>query len=570
MRHKKQSIFAISRIAPPYSIIFPMFLLVFFAGGAQANPTNTQEIEHTLTVGDNLPVMFRRGDEQYSGWILKLKAPHNHRADVGPPDSPGWSLNVDGSGTTTTIGQDCGFPEHAIITWIGSPDGEAPFHARIEGNIRRCPSFASGGGGGNRRTDNRFQIEIIDGLVFLVERESEARIGGFVRIAAYRRQGDRYGDEDRVPVEVTWSCADSTLVFHKVLTDANGEKTPGNPLTPETMRQHEVFVTSNLGKAYTVHAEVDGHDNGYDVSVDSYSLTAYVSFYEIYLAVDMNRDGRITIADRALNSPENPWRFWYNDDRDFMGPDAVSEYNEPGQSPSDADFFKYFNNGNPIQPPVRDLTDMYPLLVHARQHYEKMREEGREKDFSYRIKFVGPGNEFPYVYSPMTFGLFTELAANNSIAYLNDVATAERVNQIPVTNAYRSWAKNSFNFHANHLDHSIVGDFVRKVLEGDGAVMLLQHFADGARTRGSLKLEVVDQNNVVVIDYDLHLSLSNVEDMFAHLDLTGDIKQGNYKSQSRYLDSEPLNYPDELTNEARFVFVHGYNNNMTASRGSNA
>ena len=571
MRHKKLSFSCISGIAPPYRLFFLLLgmCLPILPGVFAQN--NTEEIERTLTGGDNLPVMFRRRDEQYDRWILKLKAPHNHRADVGPPDSPGWSLNVGGSGTTTTIGQACGFPEHAIITWIGSPDGEAPFHARIEGNIRRCPSFASGGGGGNRRTDNRFQIEIIDGLVFLVERESEARIGGFVRIAAYRRQGDRYGDEDRVPVEVTWSCADSTLVFHHVLTDANGEKTPGNPLTPETMRRHEVFVTSNLGKAYTVHAELDGHDNGYDVSVDSYSLTAYVSFYEIYRAVDMNRDGRITVADRALNSPENPWRFWYNDDRDFKGEGVVSEYNEPGPSPSDADFFKYFNSGTPVRPPVRDLTDLYPLLVHVRQHFEKMKEEGREKDFSYRIKFVGPNNEFPYEYSPQTFAIFTELSSNKSIAYLDDVATAEQINQISITNAYRSWAKNSFSFHDNHRNNGIVEGFVERLFDGeDGAIMLLQHFKTGNfRTKGSLKLEVVDQNNTVIFDYDLHLSLSNVEDMFAHLDLTGFVKQGDYTPQSRFLESEPLNYPDELTNDTRFIYVHGYNN-MTASQGSNA
>jgi len=569
MRHKKPSIFAITRIAPPYSTFFALFLLLPWGGRVQGQASNTQEITRPLTIGDNLPVMFRRGDGHHDGWILKLKAPDQTIAVVGPPDSTGWSLNVGGSGNTVTISETCAERNYAKFTWFGSPDGEALFHTRIEGTIRPCPGPGGGGGGGGQPPP--FNIDILDGLVFLVERESETVIGGSVRIAAYRREGSHYGDEDRIPVEVKWSCLDGNLVFHEVLTDAEGKKTPGNPLDSENMRQHEVFVTSPIEKTYEVLAAVDPGENEYGAAVPGYNLKAYVSFHDISLAVDMNRDGKITPADRALNSAATPWRFWYNDDRDFKGEGVVSEYNEPGQSPSNADFFKYYNKGNTVQPPVRDFTDMYPLLVHVKNHFTKMKQTGEEDLYAYRITFVGPNNEFPYHLAPNFFAIFSEINASNSNSYLTDLSAAEKIANISITDAYRSRAKDTLLFSNHQRENGIVGKFVTQLLDGDGGILLMQHFPDlGSRIQGKLTLDVVNQSNQVVLSSELHISLSEVEDMFAHLDLTGSVKQGDYTTQNRYLDSEPVNYPDNLTSDTRFIYVHGYNNNMIASRGSNA
>jgi len=558
--------------------------LLPWGGRVQGQASNTQEITRPLTIGDNLPVMFRRGDGHHDGWILKLKAPDQTIAVVGPPDSTGWSLNVGGSGNTVTISETCAERNYAKFTWFGSPDGEALFHTRIEGTIRPCPGPGGGGGGGGQPPP--FNIEIIDGLVFLVERESETVIGGFVRIAAYRREGNHYGDEDRIPVEVTWSCLDGNLVFHEVLTDAEGKKTPGNPLASDNRRQHEVFVTSAIEKTYEVIAAVDPGDNGYGDNVPGYNLKAYVTFHDISLAVDMNRDGKITPVDRVLNSATNPWRFWYNDDRDFTGPDAVSEFNEPGQSKDENDFFKYLNGS--VNVPVRDLLDYYPLLIHVGNHIRATAPDGLPK-FRYRL----------YVTSGLGMlesrVLFTKLEALTSGAYLSDVAVAEEIGRIQVNPSYTMENNLKIGAFGMHLDHRNITynhpgkEFLENLLLGspsdtnadetilqDG-IFLVQHGWSGTGQpppvlNAEIRLEVWginDNNRYDDLTFTLPIRISSVENMFMHIDLIG-VTRDSYTPQNRHLWQDPPNYPDELTNDTRFIYVHGYNNNMQASRGSNA
>ncbi len=401
---------------------------------------NTQTMERVLTVGENTPVMFTRGDDQYTGWELHLKAPENHKAQIGPPDSRGWSLENDEGMPTATVG--CGIREHAKVIWLNSPDGDYPFHTRIEGVITSCPTTSGGGGGGgsggvHRREKPTFSIEIIDGLIFLIEEESTTGVDTPVRIAAYRRQGSEYwsgeGETDWVPVEVDWSCDDNDLVFLESVLE-NDKHTPGEPLASDDMRQTSVWVKSSKEDTFTISANFEGTDSG-SGNLPAQQLTAYVNVYDLALVVDANRDLKINHLDRRdengdeVITADNPWRFWYNDDMDREGVDAVSEFNEPGKGTAEADFMNsvYFsgtgynvNVGDPFLG-TRDLTDFYALFVDIKNHVAK----------------TSPGGDPQYTYTICIFNndalygtvVFTDLKPESSGDYLVNVEKAEEIGQ---------------------------------------------------------------------------------------------------------------------------------------------
>lgn len=526
-----------------------------------------QTIPRTITLGENRPVMFTRGNGDYDGWVLELRAPYNHWATVRSPDSKGWSLDGDSEKTSATIG--CNQEhDHVDIIWGGDPEGEASFHTWVRGEMYPC----EGSGGIAGTYDPDFSLEIKDGLVFLVEEESSTGIGVAVKIAAYRKEVDDYGEVSLVPVEVNWGCGDSNLVFLESVETEDGEDTePGGPLDSDDMFQSEVWVQSIVEDTYTVTAGVEAIDE-YDYSHPAYDLPAIVHVYDVALVVDANRDLKIDSKDVGKITEENPWRFWYNDDQDFKAPDAVSEFNAPGGFDSDpVDYDKYLVGEESVNVKVRDLTDFYPLHVDISKH-AKNNMDGNTMATQYQIKLAKLDSSN---ISETLIGqvVFTDISPEQSGKYLSDVNIAEELGEITIDDDYRNYNDlKGILLNETKRSTAFLGDFIDNIIEGNSRVMLVQHaMKTGSNEDTHLLLEVLDSNANVTQSYSLPLRVRKVENMFSHIDLTDKVLDDvGYSSKSRYIDSEPENYPDDLTNDTRLVFVHGYNNNMYASRGANA
>ena len=547
--------------------------------GFAMSAENRQHLERNIEDGENEPVMFRRGDGEHDGWLLTLKSPQ-YRAVILPPDSDGWSLDVDEGSTTATIGCDTE-RDHANVTWVDDPEAEPLFHTFIRGGLTRCGSDGGGAGGsgsGNVGQGLTFEMEILDGLVYLVEKVNSTGIGVAVKISAFTRQRGDSGEPKIVPVEVMWACEDNDLVFLESVpdddSDEDGATMPGDVLDSDDLRQTAVYVKSDVEDTYTVVATVDAYE-GYFESVPPYDLHAVVHVYDIALVVDANRDLKINAEDVGLITGENPWRFWYNDDQDFKAPNAVSEFNEPGKGPEESDYHKYLVDGESVNVNVRDLTDFYPLLIDINHHLEATMDEG-SLTTGYRVKIVKSENENP---SQTLDGqvVFTNIQANESGTYISDVDTAESLSGTAIDNIYRDY--NQFGgadqiiISESRRGSDVMGEFIENLIDDKNPIILVQHYKGSGLLdeNTALFLEVYDESFDIITKYLLPIKVGHVEKMFSHIDLSGKTNNDDgYVSKSRYIDSEPVNYPDSLTNNTQFVFVHGYNNNMQASRGAKA
>ncbi len=142
--------------------------------------------------------------------------------------------------------------------------------------------------------------------------------------------------------------------------------------------------------------------------------------------------------------------------------------------------------------------------------------------------------------------------------------------------AVNNWVVLNSDFLNNPEVHSQYSrDFIQSTFDGSGGVMLVQHYATSGIQTAKIVLRAVNKEDVNdQITRELNISISSVEDMFMHIDLTKHAMPtsvaNGYEPKNRHLWEDPPNFPDDPANNSRFVYVHGYNNNIKASRGSNS
>jgi hypothetical protein len=298
---------------------------------------------------------------------------------------------------------------------------------------------------------------------------------------------------------------------------------------------------------------------------------------EVRLIPDANRDLQIDERDVDLITQSNPWRWWYNDDEDSEGEDANNEYDQPGSQDQDGD-------ASGIQG-MRDLLDFYPVYLGLKDFlpiYPKT-------DYEYRISLVHPDGTQPnprgsFVYTDQTWTLLNSeeedpnpLRSGHYHTHIDTAQTLSEKTTQSLGDLYQEWAVLS-------------DDFLSGIENDEGEILLIEHrhcLVPEHETicPCALRLEIVkpssaSQSEIIVAQGDLPLSISSVESMFTHKDLRGVVitrpsvdAPGDWDGAwDRYAgeNEEPDNYPDDLTNDTAFISVHGYNNNLRASRGGNA
>ncbi len=246
----------------------------------------------------------------------------------------------------------------------------------------------------------------------------------------------------------------------------------------------------------------------------------------VELTPDYNRDGIIDDNDRGKVSEEVPWHFWYNEDNDSgeTGGDDIPLGSGQG------DF------GGGTVSGIRDLVDFFAVFLDIKELVKVLPPESN----IYKLK--AEGGAFKFVY--------TDLAPADSGKYLKDIAAAEVLKAADKTlvGAGSSAA----------LDPA----FLNKIKDEGKGVLLIEA---GSKTDKGMMLEVY-KGSVKLTELKLYVKTDSVEKMFRHRNLLAANGQSGGRGDEL---GEPPNYPDRLSSDKTFVFVHGYNVNPEQARGWN-
>lgn len=259
------------------------------------------------------------------------------------------------------------------------------------------------------------------------------------------------------------------------------------------------------------------------------------------LLVDQNRDGVIAIDDSDETSPDDPFRFWINDDDD-QGPMAGDDV--PGRTDVAADF-----NGTSVGS-VRDLVDFFPVYLDIANLLSTLSPTGSVK---YKLKQADGALNFVYTnrVRAEAFGHHRTLSTTGFGAAFSQAAGVADKQRITATGV--ELALEFLNGIRNH---------------GWGVILVEARVA----TAAPLVL-AVERDDETVAHFELPIRMSPVEAMFRHVDLTG--VATNYDGSTLTLPaapretdtSEPANLPNSETNGKYFVFLHGYNVDARNARG---
>jgi hypothetical protein len=234
------------------------------------------------------------------------------------------------------------------------------------------------------------------------------------------------------------------------------------------------------------------------------------------LLTDVNRDGMID-----SNDPNRTFYFWINDDDDDDGDLDIPGWKKPNALNSKVDG-------------IRDLNDFFPVFVDLKSFLDRVGLKSIEVSLRHLDEAV---NFFE-----------TDLTPENAGSHLRSVTTAEKLKGATVT-------------RATLLGTKLSPDFLRKIQQGKGIVLV-----EGCKKSDRpLELVVRDKRLQELFSVRLELSLDGVEQMFRHRNLRAAGGDATGGAADRLL--VPANYPDALTIDRWFVFLHGYNVNGQQARG---
>ena len=259
------------------------------------------------------------------------------------------------------------------------------------------------------------------------------------------------------------------------------------------------------------------------------------------ILVDANRDGQISRDSSDAVSESTPFRFWINDDND-VGPSSGDD--RPGQPPSTADY------ANAEVDSVRDLVDFFPVFLDLRALLHALPEA---HGLHFRLRQDDGALNFVYTDRSLeeATAIYRRILESGFGPHFNQPAGAASVTRI--TQAGVS------------LSHG----FIDRIRFQDGGVLLLEGRSPSTRP---LVLEMMKGGELMAV-VPLPLSLSPVEDMFRHIDLTGVPR--DYDGSRPVLPhppppsrlGSPPNWPDNLSRNRYFVFLHGYKVDADRARG---
>jgi hypothetical protein len=277
-----------------------------------------------------------------------------------------------------------------------------------------------------------------------------------------------------------------------------------------------------------------------------YSWSFQVAQLDLQLAVDANRDGQITFDDADATTPNKPFRFWINDSKESGDDESAGGADDqiPSQSSEILSGGYVMPNANYAHNYVRgrsDLVNFFPVML----------------SLSNVLQWLPPTNGFEYHLvqndSAVKF-VYTSLTLSNAFDYLTNLDSTGYG-----TNADEA-VTNADTIQVTNIPPGTVLDtnwLAQVQINGGTGVILVEGCA---ATKQPLWLEIW-RNGKLLSGVPLYLSITNVEAMFRHLNLSM-YGNGVNTVDSRYdAPNEPQNTNKNL------VFLPGYNVNQQQSRG---
>lgn len=291
-------------------------------------------------------------------------------------------------------------------------------------------------------------------------------------------------------------------------------------------------------------------DNATYADKNGVQTTGPVMMVSASLAVDANRDGTIKLPSEDstdATSAATPFRFWINDDDDSgdMGGSDI-----PGQTTT-ANYADNIVNG------TRDLVDFFPVYLDLKQLLTVLPPSASVK---YKLKQAGNALNFVY----------TNLARDTTTIREGALAYQMKVLTTGFGPDFTQAAGAATTQQITAAGVELLSAFLTGVKDSDWGVLLIE---GRAATTAPLVLSV-EKDGTSIAEVKLELRISNVEDMFRHLNLRAVAKNYNDSpavpsdlgSATKMIDpGDPL--PDSTTNGKYFVFVHGYNVDAAQDRG---
>jgi hypothetical protein len=275
-----------------------------------------------------------------------------------------------------------------------------------------------------------------------------------------------------------------------------------------------------------------------------------LSIYNPQLLVDVNRDGEIKTDGTDVSVPASPYRFWLNDDDDSGDAGGTADYSDPS-SPA-ANYKDQVVNG------TRDLIDFFPVFLDLKQLLTVL--PPTTPGVTYKLKQAESALNFVY----------TNLTRDHALDYQTQLPTTgfsdtlDKAPGVAITHQITAAGVDLAQYCPS---------FLTGIRDSGWGVILIE---GRATTTAPLVLSV-EKDGTVIAEVKLDLRISNVEDMFRHVDMTQVPKKYD---GSTYTLPAPVSathtgdpgeaWPDSQTNGKYFVFLHGFNVDGQRARGWNS
>ena len=378
--------------------------------------------------------------------------------------------------------------------------------------------------------------------------------------------------QTRVMIEPQGQIAASTTATYLVQAQAwdlisEGLLGPhlGGQLSPGSIKIEGVPLTDDgTGSGYMLLSVLAGENvDVTPMASGNYTFNVQATELGMQLAVDNNRDGRINFDGSDATSPAKPYRFWINDSKE--GGDIASVENQiPGvpliepdpetRQSSTLNFALSHVNGR------SDVVNFFPVTLQLGEILGQLRPED---GYEYHLYQVDGAVKFVY----------TSLTRDNAFSYLTDLNSSGYGKN-------RDEAIMEADTIPVNRDAKLDTTWLARVQDNGGAGVILVEGC--AATSHPLMLEIW-RNGRLLAGTPLYLSISGVEQMFrqknlrdsadAPVDLAGDLQVRDNDPSLPTQMSEPINYPDSLSNDGWFfndrwfVFVVGSNVGGQNARG---
>jgi hypothetical protein len=240
--------------------------------------------------------------------------------------------------------------------------------------------------------------------------------------------------------------------------------------------------------------------------------------------------------------------FWCNDDQDAGDDGGNGGLSIPGQPNADGICSSgYDANYQPVYKihGTRDLVDFFPVYVNIGSLFQS-------NALSAGIDYADTNWQFVLSQGDGALRFaYTDLTPTNYMNYLRDIATASNLADSPVTIRPLTTVSSS--------GVALTNSFIADIATNNGGIILVEAWEP---TTQPLVLTIYHGTNQIA-QTSLYLSISEVEQMFRHKNIL--------------LNPQPNQVPDRLTaadvpnepptNDKNFIFLHGYNVNVTQARG---